>query len=54
VQLADRRAEATRVLLALPAPLTRQSHRRHHAIAVHIKTRAALDKNVHPFLLPIG
>ena len=42
------RAETPRVLHALAAPLTRQPHRRHHAVAVHIKTRATLNKNVHP------
>jgi len=53
-QPADRRSETPRVLLALPAPPGRQTHGCHHAVAVHIKPRAALDENVHPFLLSNG
>jgi hypothetical protein len=45
---------STRVLLALPAARGGQPHGCHHAVAVHIKTRAALDENVHPFLLSNG
>ena len=51
---AERRGEAARVLLALPAALGRQAHGCHHAVAVYIETGAALNENVHSLLLPGG
>jgi hypothetical protein len=47
LELRDRGAKRALVLLALAPTLPRHPHRRHHAVSVHIKTGATLNKDIH-------